>query len=128
MKGEGDAGRGGGPAGDLYIFLNVQDDPTFRQEGSDIYSEHTVSYVDAILGGSVVISVVDGLATIEVPPGTQCGQVLRLPGNGATMIGDRSLRGDHFVTINVDIPHDVPTEDEQLLRRLKQNKLNNLRP
>jgi len=128
MAGEGDAGRNGGPSGDLYIFVNVQDDPNFRQEGSDIYSEHTISFVDAILGASIVTPVVDGLATIEVPPGTQCGQVLRLRGNGATLVEDRSLRGDHFVTINVDIPQDLSMEDEELLRKMRQNKLNSLHP
>lgn len=128
IAGEGDDGPRGGPNGDPYIFVNVQGDPDFRQEGPDIYSERTISHVDAILGASIVTPVVDGLATIGVPPGTQCGQVLRLRGNGATLMEVRSLLGDHFVsvTINVDIPHDVSMEDEELLRKLRQNKLNNL--
>merc|ERR1712232_537119 len=71
VRGEGDAGPSGGPAGDLYIFLKVKPDPNFRREGPEIYSEATVSYVDAILGASVKVPVVDGDVTIKVPPGTQ---------------------------------------------------------
>lgn len=77
VRGEGDAGPNGGPAGDLYIFLKVKNDPTFRREGPEIYSDETISYVDAILGASIKTPVVDGEVTIKVPPGTQPGQVMR---------------------------------------------------
>lgn len=76
VRGEGDAGPSGGPAGDLYIFLKVKPDPNFRREGPEIYSEATVSYVDAILGASLKVPVVDGDVTIKVPPGTQPAGIL----------------------------------------------------
>jgi molecular chaperone DnaJ len=120
VRGEGDAGPNGGPAGDLYIFLKVQTDKSFRREGPEIYSDATVSYLDAILGASIKCPIVDGEVTIKVPPGTQPGQVMRLKGNGAPKLGSSDIRGDHFVTINVEIPKDVSKEEEELMEQLRK--------
>lgn len=119
VRGEGDAGPNGGPAGDLYIFLRVKEDDKFRREGPEIYSEETISYLDAILGNSIKTPVVDGEVTIKIPPGTQPGQVMRLKGNGAPRLGNPSQRGDHYVTVKVDIPKDLSKEEQGLLERLK---------
>lgn len=120
VRGEGDAGRNGGPPGDLYIFLKVKDDPNFRRDGPEIYSDATVSYLDAILGASIKCPVVDGEVTIKVPPGTQPGQVMRLKGNGAPRLGNANSRGDHYVTMNVEIPKDLSKEEEELILKLKE--------
>jgi molecular chaperone DnaJ len=120
VRGEGDAGPKGGPTGDLYIFLKVKQSSKFRREGPEIYSDATVSYLDAILGASVKTPVVDGEVTIKVPPGTQPGQVMRLKGNGAPRLGQPEVRGDHYVTINVEIPKDVSKEEEELIKKLKE--------
>ena len=122
VRGEGDAGPNGGPAGDLYIFLKVKTDSTFRREGPEVYSDVSVSYVDAILGASLEVPVVDGEVTIKVPPGTQPGQVMRLKGNGAPRLGNPSQRGDHYVTIKVDIPKSVSSEEEKLVQQLRDLK------
>jgi len=119
VRGEGDAGPNGGPAGDLYIFLRVKEDKKFRREGPEIYSDASVSYVDAILGASIKCPVVDGEVTIKVPPGTQPGQVMRLKGNGAPRLGNPDSRGDHYVTMNVDIPKDLSKEEKELIEKLK---------
>eukprot|EP00529_Nitzschia_sp_RCC80_P020721 CAMPEP_0113503258 /NCGR_PEP_ID=MMETSP0014_2-20120614/34046_1 /TAXON_ID=2857 /ORGANISM="Nitzschia sp." /LENGTH=399 /DNA_ID=CAMNT_0000398209 /DNA_START=638 /DNA_END=1837 /DNA_ORIENTATION=- /assembly_acc=CAM_ASM_000159 len=119
VRGEGDAGPNGGPAGDLYIFLRVKEDDNFRREGPEIYSEQTISYLDAILGNSVKTPVVDGEVTIKIPPGTQPGQVMRLKGNGAPRLGNPSQRGDHYVTVKVDIPKDLSKEEQDLIEKLK---------
>jgi molecular chaperone DnaJ len=120
VRGEGDAGPNGGPAGDLYIFLKVKQDPNFRREGPEIYSDASVSYIDAILGAEIKCPVVDGEVTIKVPPGTQPGQVMRLKNNGAPRLGNPSVRGDHYVTMNVEIPKDISREEEELIRKLKE--------
>jgi len=120
VRGEGDAGPNGGPAGDLYIFLKVKDDPNFRRDGPEIYSDASVSYLDAILGASIKCPVVDGEVTIKVPPGTQPGQVMRLKGNGAPRLGNPSVRGDHYVTMNVEIPKDLSKEEEELINKLRE--------
>ena len=122
VRGEGDAGPNGGPAGDLYIFLKVKDDSTFKREGPEVYSDVSVSYVDVILGASLEVPVVDGEVTIKVPPGTQPGQVMRLKGNGAPRLGNPSQRGDHYVTIKVDIPKSISSEEEKLMQQLRDLK------
>ena len=120
VRGEGDAGPNGGPSGDLYIFLKVKGDKIFRREGPEIYSDATVSYVDAILGASIKTPTVDGEVTIKVPPGTQPGQVMRLKGNGAPRLGNPDSRGDHYVTMNVEIPSDLSKEERELVEKLKE--------
>lgn len=119
VRGEGDAGPNGGPAGDLYIFLRVKEDPIFRREGPEIYSDANISYLDAILGADIKTPVVDGEVTIKVPPGTQPGQVMRLRGNGAPRLGNADSRGDHYVTMNVEIPTDLSKEEKELVQKLK---------
>jgi len=120
VRSEGDAGPNGGPAGDLYIFLKVKEDRNFRREGPEVYSDASVSYVDAILGASLKVPVVDGEVTIKVPPGTQPGQVMRLKGNGAPRLGQPDQRGDHYVTMNVEIPKEVSKEEQELIEQLRE--------
>jgi len=118
--GEGDAGPNGGPSGDLYIFLRVKEDKQFRREGPEVYSDTSVSYVDAILGASIKVPVVDGDVTIKVPPGTQPGQVMRLKGNGAPRLGSPEQRGDHYVTLNIDIPKKLSKRETELMEELRE--------
>jgi len=124
VRGEGDAGPNGGPAGDLYIFLKVKEDKKFRREGPEIYSDESINYIDAVLGAEIKTPVVDGEVTIKVPPGTQPGQVMRLKGNGAPRLGNPDVRGDHYVTVNVEIPKDLSKEERELMEKLRelQNK------
>ena len=119
VRSEGDAGPKGGPPGDLYIFLKVKPDPNFRREGPEIYSDATISYVDAILGASLKVPVVDGEVTIKVPPGTQPEQVMRLKGNGAPVLGDANKRGDHYVTMKIEIPSSISKEEKELIEKLQ---------
>ena len=72
------------------------------------------------MGASVKTPVVDGEVTIKIPPGTQPGQVMRLKGNGAPRLGQPDSRGDHYVTINVDIPKELSREEEELFAKLKE--------
>lgn len=119
VRAEGDAGPNGGPPGDLYIFLKVKNDPNFRREGPEIYSDASVSYADAILGTSLKVPVVDGEVTIKVPPGTQPEQVMRLKGNGAPVLGDANKRGDHYVTMKIEIPSSISKEERELVEKLQ---------
>lgn len=119
VRAEGDAGPNGGPAGDLYIFLKVKSDSKFRREGTEIYSDAPISYADAILGTSLKVPVVDGEVTIKVPAGTQPEQVLRVKGNGAPALGDATRRGDHYVTVKIDIPTSVSDEEKELVEKLR---------
>jgi DnaJ-class molecular chaperone len=119
VEGAGDVGPNAGPSGDLFLFLKVKKDPTFRREGSDIFGDVTISCVDAIVGTSTKVPVVDGEATIEIPPGTQPGHVICVKKHGAHgLIGDG--RGDHFVTVEVEIPNGDEDKENQLVQLLKQ--------
>ena len=124
VKGEGDAGLKGGEAGDLYIFISVEKDPTFRRDGTDIYSDIRVSYVDAILGTKVKVAVIDGDAEISIKEGTQPGAILRLKGRGVPklMSGDSSQRGDHYFTVGVDIPTSLSEGEREIIEQLRKEK------
>lgn len=124
VKGEGDAGLKGGEAGDLYIFISVEKDPVFRRDGTDIYSDLKVSYVDAILGTKVKVPVIDGEAEISIKEGTQPGAVLRLKGRGVPklMSGDSSQRGDHYFTVGVDIPTALSEAERGIVEELRRER------
>lgn len=118
VEGQGDVGLHAGPSGDLFLFLKVKDDPVFRREGNDIFSEVKVSCVDAILGTSTKVQVVDGEAEVTIPPGTQPGHVICIKKRGApSLVADQ--RGDHFVTVEVEIPNGENDKDNQLVQLLK---------
>mmetsp|Transcript_19610 Transcript_19610/g.28801 ORF Transcript_19610/g.28801 Transcript_19610/m.28801 type:complete len:432 (-) Transcript_19610:181-1476(-) len=119
IRKEGDAGPKAGPPGDLYVFLTVKTNKDFKREGSDIYSQVRISYVDAILGTSIKVATVDGDVDLKVAAGTQPETVTRLDAKGAPKLGGKG-RGDHFVTIKVDIPTSVSSADRELLTKLKE--------
>ena len=124
VKGEGDAGAKGGENGDLYIFIGVEKDPVFRRDGTDIYSDIKVSYIDAILGTKVKVGVIDGEAEIAIKEGTQAGAVLRLKGRGVPklMSGEGGARGDHYFTVGVEIPTTLSEEERELVEGLRKEK------
>lgn len=120
VKGEGDAGMKGGPAGDLYIFVNFKKDSRFKREGMEIKSKVKISYLDAILGATIKVPTVDGQAELKVPAGTQPGMTLRIPGRGMPKLGQKNTRGNHNVEINVEIPKDLSSKQKELVKQLKE--------
>jgi len=119
VRGEGDAGPKGGPSGDLYVFLSVTADPRFRREGMDIYSDVSVSYLDAILGATLTVPTVDGDVQLNVPAGTQPMTTMRIAGKGAPKLNDVSQRGTHYVKVNVEIPRSLSAPEKKLVQQLK---------
>lgn len=110
VRNAGDAGAKGGsplyPASDLYLSLSVTDDPRFRRDGIDLYSEVTLTFRDAFLGCQISVPTIDGNVVLAVPPGTQPGTALGIEGRGAADLRGggyygRGARGMHFVTVNV---------------------------
>ncbi|WP_448526306.1 molecular chaperone DnaJ [Parathermosynechococcus lividus] len=118
VSGEGDAGQRGGPAGDLYVYLFVEPDPEFQRDGNNILSRLKISYLQAILGCRVMVSTVDGEAELTIPAGTQPGTVLILEGHGVPRVGNPVARGDHLITIEVEIPTRINHEERELLEKL----------
>jgi molecular chaperone DnaJ len=119
---EGDAGLRGGPPGDLYVYLMVAEDREFRREGVNVLSTVQISYLQAILGGRVQINTVDGptdtTTDITIEPGTQPNTVLNRTGKGVPRLGNDVNRGDHLVTLRVEIPTKVSAEERELLEKL----------
>ncbi len=120
ISGEGDAGKKSGPSGDLYVYLYVNSDPKFHREGVDILSQERISYLQAIFGGPIQVTTVDGPVELIVPPGTQPNTVLTLEQRGVPRLGNPVSRGNHLVTIQVEIPSrtQVTAEERDLLEKL----------
>ena len=119
VTGEGDAGQRNGPPGDLYVYLFVKPDPEFRREGINLMSELRVSYIQAILGARVEVNTVDGQPEeVLVPHGTQPGTVLTLDGKGVPKLGNPVARGDHLITVQVEMPTKLAQEERELLEKI----------
>lgn len=118
VSGEGDSGQRGGPPGDLYVYLFVNEDAEFQREGINILSELKISYLQAILGCRMEVSTVDGPQEFLIPPGTQPNKVLTLEGKGVPRLGNPVSRGDHLITIQVEIPTRISPEERELLEKL----------
>lgn len=115
---EGDAGKRSGPPGDLYVFLSVAPDPKFKRDGINILSEVKISYLQAILGCIFEVETVDGPTRLTIPAGTQPGTVLTLENKGVPKLGNPVSRGDHLITVLVEIPTRVAPEEKELLEQL----------
>lgn len=116
LAGEGEAGRNGGPPGDLYVEIRVNPHNLFTREGADLACEVPVSIATAALGGEVELPTLDGHVSLKVPPGTQSGKVFRLRGKGVTTVRDPRV-GDMFAKVSVETPVHLTHEQKELLRR-----------
>ena len=118
ISGEGDAGDRNGPAGDLYVYIFANEDPEFRREGINVLSEIKISYLQAILGSRLDVNTVDGTVEISIPPGTQANTVMTLENHGVPRLGNPVSRGDHLLTVLIDIPSKISSEERELLEKL----------
>jgi molecular chaperone DnaJ len=123
LSGEGEHGRLGGPPGDLYVVLQVRPHHRFRRDGSTVLSRVSISYPQAVLGTTIEVDTLRGFSDLDVPPGTSHGRDFRLRGQGIDRL-DGGGRGDHVVTVQVEIPNpkDLSDEEVQLLRRFAEIK------
>ncbi len=119
LRGQGSVGPRGGPRGDLVVLLEVQDDPRFRRDGSDLIYELPVTFAQAALGEEVEIPTIDGNARVTVPSGVQSGELLRLRGLGLPELNGRQ-RGDQLVRVVVWTPDRLSDDQEELLQRLRE--------
>lgn len=114
MRGEGGAGEKGGPSGDLYIYINVQDDPIFKRSGNNIYLTVPISFTEATLGSVIEVPTLDGVIEYNVPEGTQTGTEFKLRGKGVPNLRS-SGNGDLFFTLEVQVPKKLTDKQKQLL-------------
>ncbi len=119
LTGEGEHGRRGGGAGDLYVVMVVEDHETFQRDGFDVLSELSVPYTQAVLGASVEVETLHGGVQLDIPSGTSPGKVFRLKNQGIDRLG-RNGKGDHIVRLDIAVPQpsSLPQEELDLLRQL----------
>lgn len=122
VNGRGEAGENGGPAGDLLIIVEVINDNKFIREENNINSESHISFSQATLGGKVDVETVEGLVTIKIPAGTQSNEIFRIRNKGIPRL-QRMGRGDHMVTIVVDIPTKLNRIQKKIIEELSKNDL-----
>jgi len=119
LRGRGSAGPRSGPRGDLVVLLEVQDDPRFVREGSDLVHELPVTFAQAALGADVEVPTLEGAAKVQVPPGIQSGELLRLKGLGLPELNG-GVRGDQLLRVLVWTPDDLTAEQERLFKKLRE--------
>jgi molecular chaperone DnaJ len=120
LSGEGEAGGGGGPAGDLYVVVHVQEHPFFHRDGNDLFCEIPVNYPTVALGRDITIPTLEGDETFKVPEGTQSGATFRLRGRGMPDVVSGRGRGDLLVTVKVVTPKKLTKEQRKMLEQLDE--------
>ena len=120
LGGEGEAGRNGGPPGDLYIEMNVKPRPIFEREGDDLSCEVPVSFATAVLGGAVNVPTLEGEVSLKIPTETQSGRVFRLRDKGVKPVRGGE-RGDLFCRVVVETPVNLSAEQRELLKKFDQS-------
>lgn len=114
LRGEGEAGANGGPPGDLYVLLQVEDHPIFVRDGNDVVCEVPLSFAQIALGTEIEVPTLNGPARVKVPAGTQSGHVFRLKGKGIPDVGGYG-RGDEIVRVLVETPRKLTARQRELL-------------
>jgi molecular chaperone DnaJ len=117
---EGEAGRNGGPAGDLYVDIMVEPHPIFEREGQNLSCDVPISFASAVMGSSVEVPTLDGQVVLKVPPETQSGRVFRLRGKGVKSVRTSGV-GDLFCRVQVETPVKLTEEQKTLLRELDES-------
>lgn len=117
IREKGEPGVNGGPRGDLLVEVSVQRHPIFQRQDMNIFSTAPITFAQAALGGDVRISTVDGDVIYTVKPGTQTDTKVRLKGKGVPSLRNKSIRGDHYVTLVVQVPTKLNEEAKEALRK-----------
>jgi molecular chaperone DnaJ len=114
MSGEGETGLYGGPSGDLYIMLDVQEHPFFKRDGSDVYCDVPLSFPQAALGAEIEVPTLDGFSRLRIPSGTPSGRIFYLKGKGIQRLGGHG-KGDQVVRIYIDVPKKLTSRQKEIL-------------
>ena len=120
LRGQGNAGKNGGPAGDLQIVITVQPHQLFQRDGSDVYCDAPITFTQAVLGGELEIPTIDGKVKYDLPEGTQSGTTFRLKGKGIPAINGRG-RGDQYVTVYIETPRNLNKEQKEALKKFAES-------
>lgn len=123
LSGEGEAGPGGGPAGDLYVQVVVKEHPIFQRDGANLYCEVPISFIDAALGGELEVPTLTGRVKLKVPPETQTGKLFRMRNKGVIPVRG-GPQGDLLCRVVVETPIKLNSKQKQILKEL-QDSLDN---
>ena len=119
IQGEGEHGVGGGPTGDLYVVIAVEDHPFFQRDGDDLWCEVPVTFPTLALGGAIKVPTLYGQKALNIPKGTQPDSKFRLRGKGMPRLSGRG-HGDLYVSVQVEVPAKLSREQEELVEKLDQ--------
>ena len=119
IRGQGNAGKNGGPAGDLLITITVRPHELFRREGTSVLCEAPITFTQAVLGAELEIPTIDGKVKYTLPEGTQSGTTFRLKGKGIPSINGRG-RGDQYVTVYIETPKNLNKEQKEALKKVAE--------
>jgi molecular chaperone DnaJ len=124
LRGEGEGGSMGGPDGDLYVFIHVEEHEFFTRSGDDIICRVPISFVNAALGGTIEVPTLQGNEKLKIPRGTQNGKTFRLKGKGISHIRGFG-HGDQIIEVSVQIPTELSKKQEELLTEFEKLSLTN---
>jgi molecular chaperone DnaJ len=124
---QGEPSPNGGPPGDCYCFISVLEHPLFERQGQNLVCRIPITYSQAALGATLEVPTLKGREELELPPGTQSGDVFRLRGRGMPDPRRRGL-GDMLVQVNIEVPKRITPRAEQLLRELAEEEHANVAP
>ena len=120
LRGQGDAGSNGGPAGDVIVHVTVKRDAVFERDGYDVYVRVPITYSQAVLGAEIEVPTVDGKVAQRIPEGTQSGTKFRLRGQGIQYLNGRG-RGDQYVIVEVEIPKKLNRTQREALKAFEDS-------
>lgn len=118
ITGEGEAGEVGGPRGDLYVDIHVQDHSFFERKDENLFCELLIPYTTAALGGSVQCPTLSGQVELKVGAGTPAGKILQIQGEGLPHFNQENQRGDIYVRVEIEVPSKLSPEEKKLLTEL----------
>ncbi|MDO5738297.1 MAG: molecular chaperone DnaJ [Eubacteriales bacterium] len=121
LSGEGEPGYRGGPAGDLYIEVQIRPHPVFKRDGINTFCELPITYAQATLGSEVQVPTIDGPVTFKLQEGTQPGDVYTIKGKGIVNIRNNRQRGDHKFRVKLEVPRNLNNEQKELLTRFEES-------
>jgi len=122
VRSEGNAGKRGGPPGDLFVLIDVLPDPVLKRDDTNILYDCKVSYIDAILGTTIKVPTVDGTVDLRIPAGTQPSTTLVMAKKGVPYLNKRNTRGDQLVKVQIEIPKRLSGDEKKLIEELANLK------